>query len=381
MLAPRFLVNQLLRPYLRRGEGAAFHLPGLLAEGGRALALDTGDLAELVFHLPLLQGLRRSCPALALDILLPQEHVPLAVGTGLFQRCLVVAPKQLRPLRLGFLTLLRELRTGDYRAAFVLHHDPSPVHELLALGSGAALRLGPSHPGGPPAINFEVRPADRRGYRGARPAAAAAFLGAPRAAAAQRWPLPEDKLRQARQLVRLTKPRPDELLVGIDPSPGKTGAALALGNLHFLVHQVAAHVPCQVLGLAPPAQADRLREFEAGLRVRLSSLPREDLLQTALLLAQCDLLLAANTDLFHLAAALDVPCVGLFLESDGPEWVPSGRPRATVLRVNRGERVEIDALLEAVARVRGAAPADAGRLGALAAAAGGDAGRGPAERS
>jgi len=70
-----------------------------------------------------------------------------------------------------------------------------------------------------------------------------------------------------------------------------------------------------------------------------------------LLLTQCDIFVAGNTDLFHYAVALEVPTIGLFTARDGREWDPGPRPCARVLRVAKGQRVDIDTLMEAVETV------------------------------
>jgi ADP-heptose:LPS heptosyltransferase len=342
----------LLRPLFRKGRTEAFTLPGLLGGESRILVIDSGDLSDLLFHVPLLQGIRASHPGARVDFLLPEEHTALVVPSGLARQCLVYAPQQLRPLSPAFWSLTRSIRRVRYDVAILMTLDPRPVLELVALASGAPLRLGPSHAHSWPAINFEVRPSAASGdYRGLRPARAAPFLGLDPCRLDRRWPLPEDKRRRTEQLVHFNKPRKEELLVGVDPGLGKSGHGIALKNLHFLIRQLASQTPCRILPLSDPRNQDRLRRFEAELTEPPPSLARDTLLETVLLLSQCDIFLAGNTDLFHFAIALSVPTIGLFTAQDGQQWDPGPRGSARILRVTGGERVDIDTLMEAVEAV------------------------------
>ena len=348
-------MSGFLGRFLQRGEAASpFAVPGALGEKSHILAVDAGDLSDLLFHVPLLQAIRERFPLAQIDFLLPEDHTSLVVPSGLARHCMVYSRKQLRPWSPGFYSLVKAVRREACDMSLVMSFSPQPALELVALASGATLRLGPSHSGSYPAVNFEIRGEDKGSrYRGAKLRAAAPFLGLADLDEACRWHLPEDQLRRMRQLVHFNKPRHEEILVGVDPSLGKSGSGLAVKSLQFVVSQLASQMPCRVLPLSPGTDRDRLARFESGLSVPPLTLPHESLFDTILLVASCDLFLAGNTDLFHCAAALGVPTLGLFLDGDGPEWEPAGTPHASVLRVASGERVDIDTLMEAVEAVRG----------------------------
>lgn len=55
-----------------------------------------------------------------------------------------------------------------------------------------------------------------------------------------------------------------------------------------------------------------------------------NLATTAAVLARCDLLIAADTPLLHLSAAVDTPSVGLFGPTDGRRRAPAGREHRVV---------------------------------------------------
>ncbi len=336
---------------LVRGSREPFRLPGALSDESRILAIGTPDLTDLLFHAPLMRGIRSCYPGSRIDFLLPEGHTPLVVPSGLARQCLVYGPRQLRSWTPGYWALLRALRRGDYDVALVLSLGPHPELETAALASGARLRLGLSHPDAWPGLNFEYRPRTGR-YRGDWPLAATAFLGLD-GAAARAWPLPPDRLRRMQQLVHFNKPRKDELLVGADPGLGKAGHGISLENLHFLLRQLSSQLPCRTVALAGPEGAERRQELTERLGGAPPGLPQDTLLETVLLLAQCDLFLAGNTDLFHFAVAQGVATVGLFTSRDGAEWDPGSRASARILRVSEGKRVDIDTLMAAVEAVTG----------------------------
>jgi ADP-heptose:LPS heptosyltransferase len=96
-----------------------------------------------------------------------------------------------------------------------------------------------------------------------------------------------------------------------------------------------------------------LAAFEAGLTSPVPpAFNRDTLLDTILLLCQCDLFLAGNTDLFHVAVAEGVPSVGLFGSQTQAHWLPATRPRSTVLKVSPGKQIDTATLMAAIARVR-----------------------------
>lgn len=348
-------VTGLLGRFMARGDVKAFSLPGTLGDESHILAIDTGDLSDLLFHVPLLQAVRERHPRARIDFLIPEEHTSLIVSSGVAHHCLTYRRKQMKAWNPAMFSLLKTIRKRGYHLSMVMSFEPQAALESIALASGASLRLGPSHRGSYPAVNFEIRaPENDSRYRGSRLSVAAPFLGLPAFAGDKAWPLPEERVRRMRQLIHFNKPRQDEVLVGVDPALGKSGVGLSAQNLHFVMNQLASQMPCRTLPLSIDADSDLLRQFEAGLTVPPLALPRENLFDTVLMASLCDLFIAGNTDLFHYAAASGVPTLGLFLKEDDSSWMPADYPNARVLRVKGGQRVDIETLMESVEAVRGA---------------------------
>ncbi|MBK7770564.1 MAG: hypothetical protein IPI48_08525 [bacterium] len=120
-----------------------------------------------------------------------------------------------------------------------------------------------------------------------------------------------------------------------------------------MARTLASKLECRVIPLGHPEQKERLSRLEVLLSSVPSGLSRDTLLEVVLLLSQCDLFIADNTDAFHFAVAMDVPTVGLFRAEVPPCWIPSGRAHVRILTLESDGRVDPEALLAAVEAVVG----------------------------
>ncbi len=346
------MITSMMRPFFRKGTATPFILPGALTDTSKILCIDSGDLSELVFHIPLIKAIRKNYPAARIDFLLPQKHQDLMVPSGLVKQCIVYKEGQLNPWLPAFTSLLRQLGKGQYDMAVVMSQKPAPRLELAALASGARLRMGPSHPDSWPAVNFEIRPPlSSNQYFGDRILTAGPFLGLTARDMNTRWPLPMELVRQMAQQVHFHKPNPDQMLIGVEPGISKSGYRMNVEDIHFLVRQLSTQFVCRVVPLGLPSEADLIHKFETKLADVPLGLPRESLLDMILLLSQCDLFVAGNTDFFHFAVALGLPTVGLFSTKDDQSWIPKNRKRVRVLQLDKAGRVDLETLMEAVETV------------------------------
>ncbi len=351
-MADHGLMTTLMRPFFKKGTARSFELPGAIGDASRVLCIDPGDLSEVLFHLPLVSAVRRRYPGSKIDFLLPEKHAPLVVPSGLARQCILYKEKQLQPWRPSYGSLLRQLGTGKYDVAIVMSFRPRSQLELAALASGAALRLGPSHRSSWPEVNFELRPtADPDGYLGDRLKGVGPFFGFVEAELRPGWPLPMDKVRQMAQQVHFHKPNPEQLLVGIDPGTGKCGTGIAADNLQSIARHLIQQLQCRVLPLGDPEQKERMERFEQRLTDVPVGLARDTLLEMALLVSQCDLFIAGNTDFFHLAVAQGIPTIGLFSPQDERPWIPARRANARVHIIKPGAELDFEALVGSIREV------------------------------
>lgn len=345
------MLEKIKQAFGSKKDVPSFRVPGQIQDASRLLVLVDEDLSALQFHAPILAAIRRRWPGASIDFLVPESFAPLVIPSGLARQVLVYGPRQLSHWKPAYRSLQRSLGGAGYDVTIIVAQGAQPSLEHLALATGAAMRLGPSHAESWPATNLELRHADDGGYVGDRLLGLAPFLGLEDRPFRTPWPLPADKLRQVGQLVHFNKPRPDEWLVGIDPGADRDGKAPTPENLAFIVGQLKTQFNCRVLPLAVPGQEDRLQRLEAQLTAPVPpAFKRDTLLETLLLLGQCDLFLAANTDLLHMAVARRVPTVALFGSHVESCWHPTGE-RTHVLAVKKGEKLDMATLMDAVAAV------------------------------
>jgi heptosyltransferase-3 len=325
-----------------------FTLPGALHDGLRVLFVDSGDLTDLLFAMPLVEEIRRRFPQTRVGLVCEEAASHLALSCARFHELIVYEEHQLKPHGKPFLAVVKALEEQPWDVAVLLAHGEDLARETLAYRSGAQLRLGPNHEGGYPRINCAVRCAENGAYPSQRTGTWGRLLGVPLDGVPLRWPLPEARLRQAAQLVHFNKPRKEDLFIGVDPGVAKSGAVLSVENLALVANHVAGHVRSKLIVLTADRDAARQAAFATLLRGGQLDLPRPTLHETILLLAQCDLLVAGNTDLFHFAAALGVRTLGIFTPADEAGWMPAQSPRLAVLQCAQGEQVSLPLVLGSV---------------------------------
>lgn len=353
-MAEHRMITSLMKPFFRKGKASSFTLPGAVSDQSRILCLASNDLSEVLFHIPIIRGIRRRYPGARIDFLVPEELAPLIIPSGFAKECILYKKGQLNPWRPSFSSLLRKIGAVNYDVSMVMSFSPNPQLELVGLASGAALRFGPSHGESWPGVNFELKsPKDQKVYYGQRSFGISPFLGLDNHGADVRWPLPMDKLRQVAQQIHFHKPNPDQMLVVVDPGIGKSGSGIALDNFHAIVRHLSQDLLCRFLPLSYNDKSGRLQKFDVMVPDVPVGIKRDLLLDNILLLAQSDLFIGGNTDLFHFAVAQGVPAIGIFSQKEDAAWIPPAGDKVRVLVPAKGKSIDLDILLDLVKEVSG----------------------------
>lgn len=351
--------NSLLRRLLGRAgaaaegaaDGATFSLPGSLGPGARVLLLASDDLTDLLFAMPLVDGIREAVPDASIGLVCDERTSQLALSTDRFADVLVVDPAALEAAGPVARSIGSELRQDDWDVAIVLGRDPDPVRDTLAHLSGATLRMGPDHPKAFPNLNCQVRPPATRGYPYERSILWGRLLGLSLEGAPLEWPLDGKRERQMAQLVHFNKPRKQQRLIGVDPGVAKGGTRLGVANLKLIADHVARTIDSRSIVLTADPDPSIVTELQSALVGTPLDLPRPTLLEMVLLVSQCDLLLSGNTDLMHFAAARGVPVLGLFPEAEDDAWVPTRAERFEKIAIAAGESLDLADLMDRVERL------------------------------
>ena len=350
-MAKTLLKRILGRPDERSNQAKAFRLPGALHEDVRVLLVDSGDLTDLLFAMPFVERTRLLFPGARIGLLCDERTSGVALASGAFADLVVYEAEQLRGNGPALRRLEDLLLAERWEIAVLIGQRPDPPRERLAFASQAVLRVGPGHDGAYPDLNCELRPqpAGRHPYQ--RTVTWGRLLGVPLEGVPLRWPLSAEGRRQMAQVVHFNKPRKDQLLVAVDPGVGKTGALLAPENLAFVMNHLAAHIRCKTIVLTADPEPGRAESLNTLLRGEVLDLARPSLREVVLLLSQCDLFVAGNSDLFHYAVAIGVPTIGIFTPGDGSEWAPPDAEKLEILRPAAGEPLSLSEVMQRVDRL------------------------------
>jgi len=328
-----------------------FTLPGALHEGARVLVVGSGDPTDLLFLVPLLEEIKEKVSGAQLGCICDERISHLALSSEHFDDVVVLDDEQLLKEQRPSEALTAALAREPWDVAVLSGSQPNRLREELALASGAILRLGPGHPQAYPRINCEVRSRPQQAYPYQRTETWARLLGLSAEDRGLHWPLAEKRLRQSAQLVHFNKPRKDQVLIGVDPGVGKAGSAVKASNLAYVVNHISQHLPSKVMVLSADGEEARREEFESHLRGERMDLPRPTLMEQVMLLSQCQLFVAGNTDLLHFAAAREVPTVGLFTPSDSEGWIPHRATHFEVVRLEPKAELDLAGLMQRVHQV------------------------------
>lgn len=330
--------------------GESFSLPRQLAPGSRVLLISSGELTDLLFAMPLVEQLRAQIDGMHLGLVCDERTSQLVLSTELFDDAIVVEEAQLAPEAETGAELAQVLTEDEWDAAILLSPHPDPVRDRLAGLSRARLRMGPGHERAFPNLNCEVRPPAGNSYPYNRTRTWSQLLGLEAGEDVLRWPLDPKRERQVAQLIHFNKPRKEQKLIGIDPGLGKSGARIATASLALIADHVARSIPSKSMVLSADPDEDLVEEFEGMLSQPPLDLARPTLLETVLFLRQCELFLSSNTDLMHIAVAMDIPTVAFFTPEDAPVWVPDRSRRLQIIRPEAGSDLDLADLMERVAQ-------------------------------
>jgi heptosyltransferase-2 len=318
----------------------AFELPADVARSSRLLVIDSGELTDLLFVAPVVNDLHVRFPHMRSTILVSAVDAPVAKQIMKIQALLAYDSSQLHLFKADYWALVRRLRREGFQAALLLCRRFSLERHLLAFACGAGVRIGFDHPLAFPFLNCEVRFAGDL-YEGKKVAGVLEALGLGGSGAPESITLPQSLTNHARQLIHFRKPEKDTLTVGIDPGGGKTRHKVIPEIVAYLANNLAGRRKVKFLILTHPWDRQTTATFARELKAEVLDLVPANSGETVALLSQCDLFLSGNTDLFHFAAALRVPTIGLFTRYDGSSWIPVSAPNVRIFKGTQGAKLSL----------------------------------------
>lgn len=334
-----------------------FRLSGDLADMSRILFVDSGELSDLVFHLPLMARIHEQWPELEIQVMVSDTWADFLRREEMLGGLLVYRSDQLRARSSSYYRLLREIRDRNFDAVFLMGESADGPRDLVAYASQAPLRVGVFQDQRESLLNCMLRWRGQDRYKMEMPGELSRLFGLAYDPGRWRFEARPEEQRAADQMIHFRKPVADQLLIAVDPGVGKNQGRVAADSLGYVVNHISEHLRAKVIFLHLPGAESEASELARLLRVEVLDMPRQGLRDLMALLTRCDLFVSGNTELFHVAVAAGVPSLGLFTEGDGKRWEPRGQDYVSVLRGRPGEKMslqDIDVAVEGILHARNA---------------------------
>ncbi len=353
---PRPVVQKIFSYFAKTmGKAHPFQLPADLVNASSLLFVDSGDVVDLLFAAPVINFFATSLPRIKTTMVVRAADAELVKGLMRVHAIISYEPRQMRLYSADYLTLARKLRGRTYDVAILLDRGFSFERSLLVFATGAPIRIGFAHPLAFPYINCEVRTSDG-GYEGRKMPRLLSGIGVKLEEGWDTFTILPREVQHARQLKHFWKPQKDLLMVGLDPSGSKTKHHVIPEIIAYLANNLASRQRVKFMIFANPWDDKLVRGLAGQLKAEIIDLKPGSPKETVALLSQCDLFIAGNTNLFHFAAALKVPTVGLFTKFDRAGWIPDRAPNVGIFQGTGGEKLSLKDFFSIVEEVLATRP-------------------------
>jgi len=325
---------------------------------GRILVIRGGAIGDFILTLPAIAALRRHFPEAHLEVLGYPHIIELAVAGGLVNRGQSIEARALA----GFFARNGELTQdlADYFSEFDLIisylYDPDGIFQTnVARCASAQFIQGPHRPDEKSALHaskvflrplerlaiFDADPVPRLGLGALECADMSALLNSATCRAVQK----------PRHLVTLQMPACPTL--ALHPGSGSESKNWPEQNWAVLLERLLQQTGFSFLLVGGEAEGDRLDRLAANVdpaRLRLArSLPLPEL---ARLLEKCAAFIGHDSGISHLAAALNLPGVVLWGESNQTIWRPQSEKMFVLRREDGLAKLEVDEVIHVILRIR-----------------------------
>ncbi len=287
-------------------------------------------LCDLLFCIPALRALRQAASQAEITLITNSVHAPLFRGHELVDEVLSFGPSIGNWDVSSIWRFVRKLRSGFDLAIVLNTNSHSLLSDMLARLSRARRILGSEHlpfDGCETNSLYSLRAPHMPGaqHQADRNLEILRHISVSTSNLTMNVPLPNDEFNRACEFLlhRGIKYRDFVLGIDLDPEEGEDG-----WPIRELV-AVAKHFSVKYLGHVVvfwgATGARRGRQLLEGLPFEPTICANFKPQQRGALFACCNAILASNLDTMCLAAAVNVPLVGLFGEKDPRFWTPIGR--------------------------------------------------------
>ena len=315
-------------------------------------------IGNLVLLTPLLQAAHQCWPEAEIAVLTGPRYRALLEGLPELDRIWVLQKRRIlrNPLRL--IRLMRALRRHHYAVAF----DASPLHSLSLTGaaltylSGAPVRVAYQRGEAASFANLLVEPLTAQHHESAillnllRP-----FTDAIPGPPMRLMPTPAER-EQARERFERAGVAAGEVVVGVHVG-GRGVKRWPLERWIGLLKTIQQHYRVRPVIFCGPGEGDQAGRLRDALKGEVLIFDSLDVRALAAQIACCTLFMSPDTGPMHMAVALGVPTVAVFLEDTWRRYGPLGTQHRIVRAQAQGGEQEM--LLAFAEMIRERFPEDA----------------------
>ena len=283
----------------------------------RLLSIIPGAIGDFVLTLPAVAWLQSHIHPDRLELWVARGNLPLARSLGYVDAAEALQDTGIESYPPGQ-GCLRRMRTFDRIVSWWGSGNPEFVDQVRAIHPRVDfLRALPRESG---LHMVEFRRAQLNRIFGSTPG----FSPTPRV----HWTEDEERFAERFWATRPGNP-------GVAIHPGASGKSKRWPAPHFagVARSLARDPNCRFLLLEGPLDGEAVKEVRGGLAedsVRWETVRIENLGRLAAVLSRCRLYIGNDSGITHLAAALGVRTIALFLETEPRVWAPRG-PRVQLL--------------------------------------------------
>ncbi len=320
-----FLSQLLIRSasaiFRLRRQGDRFSLARIAQSARRVLVIPPSGLAEVMLTYPAISILRKALPESKIACLIEREQMDVLRGFADIDEYIELPDLSGMKAMGNYRALIADVKEKMIEAVFFFDFRWDFYRMVLPILCDAKVRIHLRNTVGYPLFNVEVVPKSEASYLSDRNLCLVSFL-AGEDKKPEQWRLPENEQRIAREIAGLRRTIPSEMLVAVDLSYTKSGEKSPYEIALKLAKSYSALVSSKIVLLSDPKpcitpeETQRIGSFE-WFQVR-----GKNFRDTLGMLSQCDLLISANTNLFHFGVAMGIPTFGLFSSKDGSIWIP-----------------------------------------------------------
>ncbi len=317
----KILTSAVIRFFGGKSVNEPFSLGRLALSARRVLIMPPEGLAEMLLAYPALTFLRGALPESRIICLVGDGQAEILRGNGIVDD-LVDFPKVHGTRGIwNYRAFVADMRERMVEAVFCFDFRYDFYKVILPILCGARLRVRLKGDVGTPLFNVEVIPTNDAAYFEDLNLCLVRFLSSG-GGKVSRWQLPEKEMKIAREVVKLRKKNPADLIIGVDLSYTKNGDKPPFDVEIRIAKSLQALRPSGIALLSDPNPAIKDEDIRRLGIYDWLDIPRKSFRDTLGILSQCDLFISPNTDLLHFAITMGVPCLVLFSDKEDRRWIP-----------------------------------------------------------